>query len=143
MNTTIWVDTATRDQLKARKERIGAASLDAVVRSLLKQTEPTTKEIFAERRQAIRRLCRDYGVNRLIAFGSRARGDARSDSDLDLAYELNPKRLKTFDLFDQMDLQDALEGAFGMPIDLVRLGAVNDRLAKHIRRDGVELVAPR
>lgn len=143
MGTTVWVDPATRDQLKARKERLGASSLDAVIRSLLEQTEPTTAEIFTERRQAVRRVCRTFGVTRLIAFGSRARGDARSDSDLDLAYELHPKRLETFDLFDQMDLQDALAQAFGMPVDLIRLGAAKPRLTEHIRRDGVELVEGR
>ena len=34
---------------------------------------------------AIRRVCTLEGVQTVVAFGSRARGEARADSDLDLA----------------------------------------------------------
>ena len=36
-------------------------------------------------RQGLARLSREEGVRALVAFGSRARGDAHADSDLDLA----------------------------------------------------------
>lgn len=140
MNTTVWVDAATRDRLKARKERTHAPSLDAVIRSLLEATEPTLIDLFQDRQKKIRRVCREHGVARLIAFGSRARDDARAESDLDLAYELTPKRLETFDLFDHVALQDALSEAFGMPVDIVRLAAAPDWLKEEIRTDGVSLV---
>lgn len=54
-----------------------------------------TREIEIERaiaRAFLRRLSARYDVAQAVLFGSRARGDHRTDSDLDLAVVLNGER---------------------------------------------------
>lgn len=48
--------------------------------------------VSPEQRQAVFRLCAEYGVAKLAIFGSRMRGDACADSDLDLLVEFAPGR---------------------------------------------------
>ncbi|NRG16674.1 nucleotidyltransferase domain-containing protein [Rhizobiales bacterium] len=51
------------------------------------------------------------GVRHLFLFGSVARGQARPDSDIDLAYELDPAR--KFSLFDIGRLEQEIESILG------------------------------
>lgn len=56
-----------------------------------------------------------YGIVSASIFGSFARGEARSDSDLDLLI----KPSANTSLFDIIDLQKELEEAMQRPVDLV------------------------
>jgi uncharacterized protein len=56
------------------------------------------------------------GVERLRLFGSRARGDARDDSDIDFLVEFAEGR-KSFDAF--MDVAELLEDRFPARVDLL------------------------
>jgi len=73
-----------------------------------------------------------------IAFGSRARGDAREDSDLDVA--ILPSE-ETLTLADEAALAAALERAAGVPVDLVRIDHASEGLRWRIARDAVVLWA--
>lgn len=62
-------------------------------------------------------LARRYGIRSLRVFGSRARGDARSDSDIDLLVEAEkPYR---FDLLGLIALEQELSEDLGIAVDLV------------------------
>jgi uncharacterized protein len=55
------------------------------------------------------------GLRRVRVFGSRARGDALPDSDLDLLVEF----FETPSLFSLAAVQEEMEAAVGVPVDLV------------------------
>ncbi|MBU3729534.1 MAG: nucleotidyltransferase family protein [Phycisphaerales bacterium] len=59
---------------------------------------------------ALRRM----GVLRIGVFGSRARGSARTDSDVDLLVEFEEHR----DLLDLIEVKQHLESVLGLPVDV-------------------------
>lgn len=81
-------------------------------------------------------LARVPSVSVALLFGSRARGRARPDSDIDIAILPAPEGLSTVDE-DQLALE--LERAAGLPVDLVRLDSAAPSLRWRVARDGVVL----
>jgi predicted nucleotidyltransferase len=136
MRTTMALDEATRDRLMQLKEKWDVATLEMVVQRLLEGPARSAKSLFTENERAVRQVLRKYGIRGLVAFGSRARGEGRPDSDLDLAGAFP----RSADLFDLVHLKDDLTVAFGVPVDFVSLNAATGSLRKEIER-GVELVA--
>lgn len=85
--------------------------------------------------QRIAELGRHYQVNKIVLFGSRARGDHRERSDIDLAvYGLPQSRQSEF-LSDIDDLPTLLE------FDIVFVSDQTDeRLLQNIERDGITIM---
>lgn len=68
--------------------------------------------------QALAEVCRERGVRKLLLFGSRARGDARPDSDVDLIVDYDPASGMT--MFEFMDLEEELARLFeGFKVDVI------------------------
>jgi predicted nucleotidyltransferase len=100
--------------------------------------DPTLRRL----RRALDALYGDR-IERVVLFGSRARGDAGEDSDYDLAMFLHDLTDRWHELDRLADLRaDFLEDA-GVFIDAkpYPAGAYRDRttLMREIRRDGVDL----
>jgi predicted nucleotidyltransferase len=92
---------------------------------------------IAEHKSEIAKLCRDYGVLRLEAFGSGARGTdfdpARSDADFLVEFAPKPE-LPAFRQY--FGFADALKDLLGRPVDLVEEGAIkNPYLRAEINQD--------
>ena len=68
-------------------------------------------------------------MQRLAVFGSVARGDARSDSDVDLLVQFFPGA-KTYERF--LALSELLEARLGRTVDLVTVEALSPFLGSHI-----------
>ncbi len=78
-------------------------------------------------------FAREAGAQRVVLFGSRARGDNRPKSDIDLAVEGCPRQALFKDRL-QNDLWSLLE------VDVVNLDdPVSEELRAEIARDGVVL----
>ena len=69
-------------------------------------------------REAMDRICRARKIRRIRLFGSRARGNAKPDSDVDLLVEYDPASGMT--MFEFMDLEEEIATLFaGMKVDVV------------------------
>ena len=78
-------------------------------------------------------IAQKHGVEKVWLFGSRARGDARPDSDYD--FLISKGRIRT--LFEHMDFVDDLEAAFGTHVDVVTDGPGDMEFLEMIRKDEV------
>ncbi len=71
---------------------------------------------------------------KFILFGSRARGDYKSTSDIDIAVEENIPREMQYKIMNEIDLLDII-----YKIDLVFIDEkTNSELLESIKREGVE-----
>lgn len=118
----------------ARNTRTGRLMIDA---------DATLQEALTEAKERLRSIYGDRLV-RVILYGSRARGDARPDSDVDVlvvlrgpidAYQEIKRlvRLET-DLYDQFDLHVAFQ-----PYDEVTFQDRRRLFIQNVQADGVAL----
>jgi predicted nucleotidyltransferase len=70
---------------------------------------------------------RSFGIVHAGVFGSVARGEERSDSDVDVLVELGPDH--RFGMPEFVQIEDALVAALGCPVDLHSRGGL--RSPKH------------
>lgn len=61
-------------------------------------------------------ICQRHGIQRLALFGSRLKGTARPDSDLDLLVEFEPERVPGLIGLSAIEIE--LTEAFGIKVDL-------------------------
>lgn len=76
-----------------------------------------------------------YHVDNLALFGSRARGDAREDSDIDILVDFAPGA----DLLDLSGLKLYFEDVFGRPVDVVPRRAIREELRETILADAIDI----
>ena len=86
-----------------------------------------------ETKQKIAELCRRYKVRELSLFGSRARGDERPDSDLDLLVEFLPH--SGIGLIEYSRMQIDLSELLQTKVDLVSKRWLNKRIRDRVLSD--------
>ncbi|HLE97266.1 MAG TPA: nucleotidyltransferase domain-containing protein [Candidatus Thermoplasmatota archaeon] len=131
MGTTVWIDDGTREALRTLQRTLGTGSVNATIRRLLDQPATDAHSLFARHRAAIRAILRRHRLRNLVAFGSRARGDAQAASDLDLAVEVATGASPLAVLAAEADIEKEL----GISVNLVELP--NAKLKDVLRREGV------
>lgn len=82
-------------------------------------------------KQNKRLLIRDFKIKTLGIFGSYARGDQKSGSDVDILVEFS----RTPGLFDYIKIEDSLSALLKKRVDLVMKGALKPAIGKHILRE--------
>ncbi len=83
-------------------------------------TTPLTLDALRRRRAEILTLAGQRRPTRVQVFGSVARGDAGSRSDVDLLVDFEPEA----SLLDQVGLFHDLEVLLGVPVDVVSSGGL-------------------
>ena len=74
-----------------------------------------------------------YNISEIGIFGSYARGEERTESDVDILVEY----YKTPDFFKFLDLEDELEKLFNKPIDLVSKPALKPLIRDQILKETI------
>ncbi len=80
-------------------------------------------------------LVKDFGVTQLALFGSTARNEAKSNSDIDIVIAFDgPATSKKY-----FGAQFYLEDALGQPVDLVTEKAMRAELRPYIEREALSV----
>jgi predicted nucleotidyltransferase len=96
----------------------------------------TRDEIIAKLRSSAPAL-RAEGVTKLAIFGSRARQDARDDSDLDVLIEVDPDA--KFSLLNLSGVGLIVEDATGLKTQVSMRRSLDSRMAERIADDLIEV----
>jgi predicted nucleotidyltransferase len=96
-----------------------------------------TREVILAKLREIAPALRAQGVTRLALFGSRARGDARPDSDLDVLVDTTSRgTLPPFDYFKVLHL---IEDATGLRAQISMRDLLKPRITERIADDLIEV----
>jgi predicted nucleotidyltransferase len=87
------------------------------------------------RRDEILACAADHGARNVRVFGSTARGETGTSSDVDLLVEMEPGR----NLLDLVGLWQDLEDLLGTHVDVLSDGGVSPHLRERIYADAVPL----
>jgi len=93
------------------------------------------KVLAPKQREAIKKVAANYGAHNVRLFGSVARREARSDSDVDVLVDLEPDR----SLFDLGGLLMELQELLGCKVDVVTEQGLRPRIRERVLRDAVPL----
>jgi predicted nucleotidyltransferase len=80
---------------------------------------------------------RERGITGLAIFGSRSRGDARPDSDIDILVEV--ERGKKFSLLDLVGVSHVVGDELGIPANMFMRRSLEPLMARTIEPDIVEV----
>jgi uncharacterized protein len=92
-------------------------------------------ELLRTKREDILRIAKNYGAYNVRVFGSVARGEADSESDIDLLVNMEPVR----SLLDLCGLLIDLEELLGCNVDVVTEKGLRDRIRERILKEAVTL----
>ena len=85
--------------------------------------------------RALRPVFEREGVAHMALFGSRARGDHRPDSDVDLLVDVEPGR--KFSLIEMAGIANAVEDTIGLMGNVTLRRSARSELLGEARRDGI------
>jgi hypothetical protein len=93
-------------------------------------SEKTREEILSLLSQNKSNLENRFKVRRMALFGSYARGDQRSDSDVDILVDIDPSVGLEF-----VTLAEQIEQLLDLPVELVSRRAIKPNKLKYIEQD--------
>ena len=100
--------------------------------------EDINKKVYSlkEIKRIIKPILNKYGINDIYLFGSYARGEAKSNSDIDIYCDKG--NIKT--LIDQGELEEELESALNKEVDIIFTTSILDEYFKEqIKEDIIKL----
>ena len=96
------------------------------------------KKVYSlkEIKRIIKPILNKYGISDIYLFGSYARGEAKSNSDIDIYCDKG--NIKT--LIDQSELEEELENALNKKVDIIFTTSILDEYFKEqIKEDMIKL----
>ena len=95
------------------------------------------KTVDIAQKEKLIKVLRENHITYAALFGSRAKGEARPDSDYDLLVEFDPKEQVGF--FEFSKIERNIERALKTPVDLITTHGSNKRLHEEIDKTRVVL----
>ncbi len=123
------IDAALAEK-DARLEKESSAS---IVRG--RNTTADLQQLLEANREAILRIAARYGASNVRIFGSVARGEADTESDIDLLVDMESERT----LLDYAELLIDLQTLLGRKLDVITEQGLNDRMRERILKEAVKL----
>jgi uncharacterized protein len=142
-NTTLWVPASLHVRLARRKthsrqpfHEVISALLDVIERPpAVPAGGGRLDPLVAANRDRLLEAAKANGIARLWLFGSRARGDAGPDADVDLLYEAVPGK----SLWDVCPFTLDAEEILGVKVDFVERAALTGVFRDRVAREAVPL----
>lgn len=100
---------------------------------LIPITPDGIRETLREHQQT---LSERFGVRSLALFGSVARDEATTESDIDLLVEFD----RPIGLFELFALQDELEALLGRPVDVGTVASLKPRIRERVLEEAVSVL---
>ena len=91
--------------------------------------------ILKDKRETILRVAASHGARDVRVFGSRMRGTARPDSDVDILVKLEAGR----SLLDLIAIKQDLEDLLGCKVDVVTEAAISPYIREQVLNEAVAL----
>lgn len=92
--------------------------------------------ISTSQQNVIKQTAEKLNPSLIAVFGSYARGEQDSESDLDLLIDFNSQ----VNLLDIIGLEQELSEILGIKVDLITLNSVNNRLRPYIQKDLIRIL---
>lgn len=141
-STTIEIPLTLRDRLLRLKEHrrqayheIIARAVNALERTPPASTSPGLDPLLRRHRQDLLDAARRSKIRKLWLFGSRARGDASTESDVDLLYELEDGA----SLWDVAGFLADAQDILGVQVDLTSRGGLRESMRETTLQEAVAL----
>jgi uncharacterized protein len=139
---SVRVPESVRNRVKAIAARRGERVQDLVgglIERFLEEAErqpPQLADVVGQLR-ALEKPLRARGISAVWVFGSVARGDAKPDSDVDLAIDFKMDTLSP--LFELVRIKEEIEAALGRPVDIGERSSMVERVIATADRDLVRV----
>lgn len=88
-------------------------------------------QLLRDRREEISKIAASHGATDVRIFGSRARGEAGTSSDVDLFVKLSPSRT----LLDLVAIKQDLEDLLGCPVDVVTEESISPYIRSQVLKE--------
>jgi len=88
-----------------------------------------------EKRNEIIKMAELNKISRVFVFGSCARKEERSGSDIDFLVDFMPGA----SLFDHVHMRDGLSDLFGVKVDVVSSRGLDPYIAPYVLKDAVQI----
>jgi len=92
-------------------------------------------QTLKDRRIEILRIAAGHGARNVRVFGSRSRGEADRDSDLDLLIQLEKGR----SLIDLIAIKQDLKDLLGYDVDVVTEAAISPYIREQVLKEAISL----
>lgn len=94
-----------------------------------------TMQLLKEKREEIIRIAEEHGAHNIRVFGSVARGEANSDSDIDFLVEFEPGT----SLLKHAGLIVALEDLLNKKVDVAPEKTLKERIRSNVLSEAIPL----